>query len=466
VSTQADIFDVAIIGGGFSGLMVLHHLVKTGSSGDAFAIIEPEAQLGCGAAYSTTNPRHLLNVPAGKMSALPVQPDHFIKWLGSDAGHRALKAIGIDRVWQAGDYAPRRLYAHYLKDIAQETFQEAKAKGVRLSHLRQKAVDIEQSAFYKLELDNGQVPQSKAIVLATGNLSPADTNKTPEFISDPWRYDYAASAQESGPIGIMGTGLTMIDTVLSLREFGFTGKILVASRRGLLPEVHNDTPAVLYNAPLSLPAHAPEKLGPLMRALRSEIKSCLSKQITWQHVFDRWRPHTVAIWAKLDTADRSRFFDQLFTLWNVHRHRMAPEIGAFISKELATGRMKILKGSVKVTSKLVGLGLVVDGKQYDVKKVFDCRGVCLDISRSGNGLISTLYRKGLILRHETGRGIQATSDLQVLPSGRDGSFLAIGTPLIGEYLETTAVPELRQQAQKVAVALGDFIRSGKVKNTA
>ena len=105
---------------------------------------------------------------------------------------------------------------------------------------------------------------------------------------------------------------------------------------------------------------------------------------------------------------------------------------------------------------------MVDDRQYNVKRVFDCRGVCHDICKSGNGLIASLHHKGLILPHDTGWGIKTNHLQQVLPTGQDGSFLTIGSPLIGEYLETTAVPELRQQAQKAALDLCRYI-DGRVK---
>ena len=453
MSAEADIFDVAIIGGGFSGMMVLHHLVRTAGNGGRFAIIEPEENLGCGLAYRTSNPAHLLNVPAGKMSAFPDIPDHFINWLISENGQ--------ERAWRAGDYTPRCLYARYLQEIARKTFLDAEAKGVHVQHVRQKAVDVQRNGLYTIALDNSKTLNSRSLVLATGNLTAAENDKIPGFVADPWRHDHASQTVEEGAVGIIGTGLTTIDTILSLRSAGFTGEILAVSRRGLLPEVHNDAPAV-YNAALSLPAHAPEKLAPLMQALRHEAKNCLSNQITWQRVFDRWRPHAAAIWGKLGTQDRNRFFTRLFTLWNIHRHRMAPEIGAVINQELASGKLKILKGRVNVTQTTGGLNMAVDGRQYDVRRVFDCRGVCHDISKSGSGLIAALHRKGLIQRHDTGWGIKVNSDQQVFPTGQDGSFLAIGSPLIGEYLETTAVPELRQQAQKVALDLGGFIE-GRLK---
>jgi uncharacterized NAD(P)/FAD-binding protein YdhS len=132
---------------------------------------------------------------------------------------------------------------------------------------------------------------------------------------------------------------------------------------------------------------------------------------------------------------------------------MAPEIGTFVDREIAAGGLEMLKGKVRVTEGSEGLCLAVGNQQYAVKKVFECRGMCYDISRSGNGLILNLHRNGLVQQHETGWGIKIFGDQQVLPAGMDGSFLTIGAAMIGEHLETTAVPELRQQARKAAFAL-------------
>lgn len=425
MTAEAGIFDVAIVGGGFSGLMALHHLSRGEGS---FAIIEPGEHLGHGLAYGTRNMKHLLNVPAGKMSAFPDAPDHFVNWLHA---HR--------HDYKPGDYVPRAIYAQYVSDFARE------ARG---QHIRHKAIDIERDGFYKITLDNGQTVRARAVLLATGNLMGNEAGKIPGAISG-WTHDYSNAA---GAVGIIGTGLTMVDAVLSLREAGFKGKIIAASRNGFLPEVHIDTPAT-YDAPMTLPLQAPETLLSLFHAIRGEAKACLSDQISWQRVFDRWRPHFSSIWGKLDIPARKRFFKKFFTLWNVHRHRMAPQIRRFLDGQLANGGLEILKGSVRVT----GGQMIVGNEKRDVTAIYDCRGGCFDIAQTGNELILSLHAKGFIRRHDTGWGIKA-DNFRVTPTGADGSFLAIGPILIGELFETTAVPELRQQAQQAAAALHDFLK--------
>jgi uncharacterized NAD(P)/FAD-binding protein YdhS len=72
---------VAVVGGGFSGLMTALHLARSGSV--RVKLIEKTANFAQGAAYSTANPDHLLNVRAANMSAWPDDPEHFARWLAA-----------------------------------------------------------------------------------------------------------------------------------------------------------------------------------------------------------------------------------------------------------------------------------------------------------------------------------------------------------------------------------------------
>ena len=91
---------IAIIGGGVSGALTAFHLRRS-SKGVRIVIVDPRPELGLGLAYSTPSLRHLLNVPAGKISALPTEPEHFLHWLRANynADATPVTLCASRRVW-------------------------------------------------------------------------------------------------------------------------------------------------------------------------------------------------------------------------------------------------------------------------------------------------------------------------------------------------------------------------------
>jgi len=108
-----DCCDVAIVGGGCSGLLVAAQLFRQGFGGSV-AIVEPRSALGRGLAYSTPYDDHLLNVPAGKMSALPSHPSHFLEWLRAGRIPEASPTC----------FAPRKVYGEYLSSLSKFGWRE------------------------------------------------------------------------------------------------------------------------------------------------------------------------------------------------------------------------------------------------------------------------------------------------------------------------------------------------------
>jgi uncharacterized NAD(P)/FAD-binding protein YdhS len=71
---------VAIIGGGFSGTLVAVRLLRAASGPLRVMLIERSGDWGPGAAYSTRDDAHVLNVPAARMSAFGSAPGDFCAW--------------------------------------------------------------------------------------------------------------------------------------------------------------------------------------------------------------------------------------------------------------------------------------------------------------------------------------------------------------------------------------------------
>lgn len=443
-------FDIAIAGAGFCGLMTFYHLVLQARTPLSVAVVDPDA-FGRGLAYTTTNTHHLLNVRAKGMSALPDAPDHFLDWLNGEDGRKQAAALGLqDRRWLPDDFAPRALYARYLQALRDDALAAAARKNIAVSY-HQAAVTavVQDGGGYRLELSDDAGICAPRLLLALGNLPQDMAGAHPRHVAQVWDFDFAKAAAHAGPVAIIGSGLTMVDIVIALRDAGYRGHIDAYSRHGWLPMTH-DMQDGAYDSAAGDWAQSPQRLRPLFSAMRREIRALGDKALSWQLAFDQWRPHLPVIWARLPAADRRHFLQRYFTLWGIHRHRMAPEIGARVAAELAAGRLTLHKGGAQVSD--AGDKLQVAGKgataAYDW--VFDCRGPGYDIRRAGNALLRRMHENGLLTPDDTGWGVAVEDDFRV--RGQQGLY-AIGPLAIGARLETTAVPELRQQAQQLAASL-------------
>src|SRR5882762_45669 len=101
---------IAIIGGGVSGTLTALHLAWQGTLARVI-LIDQRPGFGLGLAYATPSLRHLLNVPAGKISALPDHPDHFLNWLRRNHDPTATEKT----------FAPRTVFGQYIQSLLAST---------------------------------------------------------------------------------------------------------------------------------------------------------------------------------------------------------------------------------------------------------------------------------------------------------------------------------------------------------
>ena len=120
----------------------------------------------------------------------------------------------------------------------------------------------------------------------------------------------------------MGSGLTMIDMLVSLEQRGVKGPINIVSRHGLIPEVHADFKPI----ELALGRYSP----------REWLKIFRNTKNSWRSVFQALRPHSQAIWRDFSPNQKKQFLRHLRPWWDSHRHRIAPQIHRFLSHALAS----------------------------------------------------------------------------------------------------------------------------------
>jgi uncharacterized NAD(P)/FAD-binding protein YdhS len=399
----APTFDIAIIGAGFSGVLTLAQLIKQSKEPLKIAVFS-RSNTTRGVAYSTQDYHHLLNVPAHNMSAFPDEPDHFLNWLASrnDTKH-----------YQRSDFVPRRIYGEYLGDI----FAAAKTQQkhtVQVIEDEVASIDVE----HVITTTKGTFP-ARHIILATGNEA-AQTKSTGSTIT-PWELLTHPLPADNESVVILGAGLTGVDAFLTLRARGFKGKIYLVSRSGRIPQSHLKDPQKY-----TWPGDVPTKLSVLLH----QLKQNATAHGRWQEVVDSLRPHLQTIWKQQTVKMRRSFLTKYFGLWNIHRHRMAPQIWEQLQSDT---NLEIL-ATRKMPLPAAALTIHCIGQEYRTKTL-------------RNPLIQQMLRDGLMVEHESGFGVKASGFSVGI------GIYAIGPLLIGELLETTAVPELRVQAQAIAQQL-------------
>ena len=159
----------------------------------------------------------------------------------------------------------------------------------------------------------------------------------------PWAEGALNGLAADAPVLIIGSGLTMVDMVLSLDRRGHTGQITVLSPHGLLSNPHRPVePSAL--AAEEVPFGA--ELSELTVWLRSLCQTIEREGGDWRSVMDALRPHTQCIWRAMSLIQRRRFLRHARSYWDLHRHRMAPEIAKQIAALRASGRLEIVAGRV------------------------------------------------------------------------------------------------------------------------
>jgi uncharacterized NAD(P)/FAD-binding protein YdhS len=249
---------------------------------------------------------------------------------------------------------------------------------------------------------------------------------------------------------ILGTGLTMVDVVLSLLDQGHTGPITALSRRGLLPLRHTNAPA--YPDFLGALEPLPDTALGIFRILRAEVRAATARGDNWRSVIDAARPYLFRFWQRLPDAERKRFLRHARPYWEVHRHRMAPDVAARIGAARDRGQLKVRAGRLKEIRK-IGERLLVPFRprgantllhvQADV--LINCAGPETNFALIADPLVQRLLEHGLVRPDPLGLGIETTADGRVI--GADGTdvagLLALGPIARGAFWEMTAVPELR-----------------------
>jgi len=446
---------IAIIGAGFSGTLAAIHLLRLAGGADRIYLFEKSPPFGRSVAYGTEDPNHLLNVRAGGMSAFEDDPVGFVAWLNGEA---AGDISPLRRPVSPDCFAPRRLYARYLQHCLRDVLSSACGANC-FYPVADEVVDILCTPDgLSVEVAGGRCFSVDGGVLAVGNMPP-DKNRPPHYIGDPWSEAPGHDLDPTADVFIAGTGLSMVDVVLSLIEAGHTGVIHALSRRGLLPRpnaAERGLPAWRFDAP------SPPTCVGLLRAMRAEVARADLRGRPWQNVIIGFRPHVQVVWQQMTFAERQRFFRHLRPWWEVHRHRMAPETAERIDRLTRAGRLRVMAGRIEdvfARERDVEVHIrrrgATEAETLRVARVINCSGPKADHALYELEFVRNSVARGHARTDTHGLGLDVDPSCALLDrSGRSsGRLFAVGPVTRGTFWEITAVPDIRRQCGALATRL-------------
>jgi uncharacterized NAD(P)/FAD-binding protein YdhS len=151
-----------------------------------------------------------------------------------------------------------------------------------------------------------------------------------------------------------------------------------------------------------------------------------------------------------------------FRYWEIIRSRIPPESEAVIERLRERGQLRIVAGRItdmqdtgnSITVRYMPRGTGTRAT-VEAARVVNCVGPEMDYRRVDRPLHGNLLKRGLIQPGPANIGMQATTDGVVV--GRDGRpseyLFTLGSTMRGLLWEVLAVPEIREQAQRLALTL-------------
>lgn len=459
---------VAIVGAGLSGSLLAINLLKNTFDGkiEIFLIESSKKRFGRGVAYSPNSIYQKLNVPAKGMSLFPENPNHFVEWWKSNEKNYFYLGESYDE----NSFFPRFIFGDYLESTLNSNIQ-TKSTNKEFFTINDEVVDATKiESQWKIKLTSGAELIVDNLILATGNIPPGnpsylakDVLDSKRYLNNPWDDSLFESIQLNESLGILGSGLSMVDVIMTLKRKNFQGKIVSFSRSGKLPKVHSK-PDHLNPTPFpTLKGNTNEDV----HLIRNWIRE--NEGISDVHLMNVIRPFTSEIWKSWDVKNQRRFIRHVRPFWESFRHRIPSESMAIISEWIHLGKLTFLKARIQssiLENDSIGIStLEPHGKfgSYRFDRLINCTGPDTKLKEVKSELYTNLKKKGYITQSENGIGF-VTGNLGQVKT-EEGKFLknlyCLGPLRKNELWESTALREIRDQV----IELTSVISNSNTKNT-
>ena len=453
---------IVIVGAGFSGTVLAANLLRRPlSNANDVVLIERGAAMGRGMAYADREFPYLLNVPAARLSADSRDPLQFLRF-----AQRHVPGVGGE------DFLPRALYGDYLQDLLLQA-ERAAPEPTRLVRVFGEVREISRHGGaqpFAVQFAERAPIAADRVVLALGNPLPqllpwaAGLGGHRAYRHDPWDLPKTLGSQHS--VLIVGNGLTMVDVVSALSQDADRAPLLhTISRRGLIPlpqtafrptAVGDDGEAILARA---------NSIRQVLAVSRELARGMQDKGGDWREVVTFIRHLAPVLWRRLPQTEQRRFVRHLQAHWDIHRHRLPPQLGERIASLRRSGNLQVNAGRID-SATAAGEQLRVAWRPrgsrgaaatLTVDMLVNATGPDYSLRRSADPLLKSLRAAGLVSEDALDLGLRtALHGACVDAQGAASRHLYyLGPMLRATHWEATAATELRNHAERLAAHLAD-----------
>ncbi|MET0299723.1 MAG: FAD/NAD(P)-binding protein, partial [Flavitalea sp.] len=440
---------IAIVGAGATGVACLIQLViklkVSRNKSDIEILLFDKTDFGPGLAYGTGETGHLLNTRARLMGIMPGEPMHFVEWMQTHEKDLQKSYPGL--TIGPDSYPPRTLYGEYLSQMLSEhrRFGEKAGIKVRLIKSAVNDADLSSTKQWSLITEDGQQFTSDYLILATGNPQPSafgEIEHHANYISSPWPTSRLLNSvrDKNARVGVIGSSLTAIDSVISLVNNGHAGPICLFSKEGYLPRVQFRKEKEYERQVLTLGTirkiirerGRQIRVVDLIRLFREEAELASGQKIDWkledragkdardllsqdlkqakegeswfQQILYSLRYDAYSIWQLLNADQKLLYTKWIKTFVDVNRHAIPLENGEKILKLFGTGQLLILGNSKDIEPTEDGFILKnAENRTWEADYIVNAAGPAALISKMDDmPLLRSLLEKELIEEYPAG----------------------------------------------------------------
>ncbi|THA59577.1 FAD/NAD(P)-binding protein [Ensifer adhaerens] len=432
---------IAIVGRGFSGVMMAIALMKSVRAAFHVHLFDPQPTISGGQVLAAAQSGEILNSRVRDLSVAAGQPEDFNDWLSANAEFRAAVPAAIPGFQQI--FVPKSIFSDYVYQRFSEALTRRPDISMQLSCQAVLGLRKQANGRFLVMQENATV-ECDAVVLATGfglrrgEMEVADEEKP---------LVRARRLVVPRHTVLLGSGVRVVDRLLQLRDNGFAGEVTILSRHGFLPQPHTRLSA----APTFPVEPMPTRLGDIVRFVRQACAEAEEAGLGWQAAMNGLRRRARSLWRALPEEEKHRFNRHLRSIYDSHRNRLPAPLYLRLRQELASERTVLRKGWAG-RRRPEGLMVRFAGESQETllsaDQVIDCRCSAPDLQAP---LMQSLFSGGLAEPDELDLGIAVSPAGEVLAGGGPTRDLyAIGPLGVGSLPDIDLVPEIVTQIYAAA----------------